>query len=361
MHGEFDHVTWVTMTDDGPVIANIEIDGISDKYVVPPAIRETFMQAPVISVSPWFDESGGGPISVPLLVTNHFDHALNFKVDIFSNPDITVLGDAPMGVMAPGETSQFSLIVDAGDQSDVEPLRIRANIELVLEPGNIIPWTQDLRLAPVRREALNRSQIPITLDGDLSDWPSLPLGGGGTATLADGRPVNLEAEDGSFRFGVQYDDDHIYVGVRVRDDEVASASLQDKHNARDFAVITFDARSADLSASNPAQIAELKDGKWLMMMAAPKGETGELLFGDFVPDGFEAIVRPVQGGYVAEYQIPVAYAEAMQGENWSDLRLNVAINDIDPSTRDLGPVIMGWQPEWVEAPLGAGLFKRSED
>ena len=26
-----DHITWVTMTEDGPVIANIELDGIFDK------------------------------------------------------------------------------------------------------------------------------------------------------------------------------------------------------------------------------------------------------------------------------------------------------------------------------------------
>lgn len=29
--GEVDHITWVTMTDDGPVIANIELEGIFDK------------------------------------------------------------------------------------------------------------------------------------------------------------------------------------------------------------------------------------------------------------------------------------------------------------------------------------------
>ena len=26
--GEFDHVTWVTMTDDGPVVVNLELSGI---------------------------------------------------------------------------------------------------------------------------------------------------------------------------------------------------------------------------------------------------------------------------------------------------------------------------------------------
>jgi hypothetical protein len=31
--GEFDHVVWVTLTDDGPVIANLLLDGIHDENV----------------------------------------------------------------------------------------------------------------------------------------------------------------------------------------------------------------------------------------------------------------------------------------------------------------------------------------
>jgi len=30
--GSLDHITWITMTDDGPVIANIALDGLMDKY-----------------------------------------------------------------------------------------------------------------------------------------------------------------------------------------------------------------------------------------------------------------------------------------------------------------------------------------
>lgn len=31
--GEFDQIVWVTMKDSGPVIANVMLDGIADKYV----------------------------------------------------------------------------------------------------------------------------------------------------------------------------------------------------------------------------------------------------------------------------------------------------------------------------------------
>ena len=38
-HGEFDHIVWVTMTDGGPVIANLKLDGILDKALPTPKQR----------------------------------------------------------------------------------------------------------------------------------------------------------------------------------------------------------------------------------------------------------------------------------------------------------------------------------
>lgn len=38
--GEFDHVTWVTMTDDGPVLANLRLDGILPHDVTGDEVRE---------------------------------------------------------------------------------------------------------------------------------------------------------------------------------------------------------------------------------------------------------------------------------------------------------------------------------
>jgi hypothetical protein len=39
-YGEFDHGVWVTMTDRGPVIANLIVEGISDEDVITEARRE---------------------------------------------------------------------------------------------------------------------------------------------------------------------------------------------------------------------------------------------------------------------------------------------------------------------------------
>ena len=40
--GNFDHIAWVTMTDKGPVVANITLDGIFDKTGERKPVRESF-------------------------------------------------------------------------------------------------------------------------------------------------------------------------------------------------------------------------------------------------------------------------------------------------------------------------------
>ena len=40
--GNFDHIVWVTMTDSGPVISNITLDGIFDKMGKCQPVRDSF-------------------------------------------------------------------------------------------------------------------------------------------------------------------------------------------------------------------------------------------------------------------------------------------------------------------------------
>jgi len=361
MYGEFDHVTWVTMTDDGPQIANLELSGIHDREIVPAAIRETFAASPVFSLSPWFAEAGVQEVRLPVTVSNRFQHPLKFDFEVLANPDFRLVNPPKGGRLAAGETREVLLEIQSLTATPASPLTVRASSELILEPGLAFEWSQNLNLAPVERPPLARAPRSILFDGYLDEWAQLPHAIKGQARFEDGATTDLEETDASFRFATVYDDQFLYVGIEVTDDEVSEAEIIERHNARDFAVITFDTRAARQSALNPGQIADMKEGKWLMMMAAPKNETGELLFADFVPEGFDAMVRKGDDGYSAEFRIPLAYVQAMQGADWRDLRLNVAINDIDRETRDRQPVLISWTPEWETAVLGDGLFLRADN
>ena len=43
-YGEFDHFVWVTVTDDGPVLANLLLEGIRDENVVTQRMREELLR-----------------------------------------------------------------------------------------------------------------------------------------------------------------------------------------------------------------------------------------------------------------------------------------------------------------------------
>jgi len=43
-YGEFDHIVWVTMKDEGPVLANVMLDGIYPEDLVPPETHEPVIQ-----------------------------------------------------------------------------------------------------------------------------------------------------------------------------------------------------------------------------------------------------------------------------------------------------------------------------
>ena len=64
IYGEFDHVAWVTMTSEGPRIANLMLDGIHDENVVTSASQQAIMSlvgagvrgGPFVRSLPVFDD-----------------------------------------------------------------------------------------------------------------------------------------------------------------------------------------------------------------------------------------------------------------------------------------------------------------
>src|SRR4029077_17023647 len=81
--GEFDHVTWVTMKPDGPVVVNLKLDGIIPDDVVSEetraridALRDgTWLQiAPVTNAGPTFER-----LTVPVSLANPTDQPLHVQ------------------------------------------------------------------------------------------------------------------------------------------------------------------------------------------------------------------------------------------------------------------------------------------
>ena len=108
--GEFDQVAWVTMTDQGPRIANLLLDGIWDENILTQPMVQTMRTA----------LAGKAVRSEPLFVKGEFRGSPTFpgataKLEISNNADIPV---------------KFSAWFNSTDSVHVKP----AVVELLLPP-----------------------------------------------------------------------------------------------------------------------------------------------------------------------------------------------------------------------------------
>jgi len=82
-YGEFDHVVWVTMTDDGPRLANLLLEGIHDEDILDEAELDfvyTFTQNGGIGIEPIYvaGDDVSGKLNTRLRITNDADMPLEF-------------------------------------------------------------------------------------------------------------------------------------------------------------------------------------------------------------------------------------------------------------------------------------------
>jgi hypothetical protein len=79
---------------------------------------------------------------------------------------------------------------------------------------------------------------------------------------------------------------------------------------------------------------------------------------DQVPAGISVASRRTDKGYVIEAAIPHAILDALQGDTWKTVRVNVGIRDVDQQGMHQSTLL--WQPDWrgKENRVGAGMFRR---
>jgi len=154
--GTFDHVVWVTMTDKGPHIANLALDGIMDENIVTEeksaVRRDTAYVNNLVKFSLDEGRSCEDKFIFTLTATNRFKQALDYALE-WNNPDSNweVLPRKAKGALDPGkenviEFQATSVAVDRG--FPVCAVRISIDGKVVSAPLAI----EDL----LRRQLLSR-------------------------------------------------------------------------------------------------------------------------------------------------------------------------------------------------------------
>lgn len=313
--GEFDHVTWVTMKPDGPVVVNLKLDGIIPGDVVTEitnprleALREGtwFATAPVVHTAPTFQR-----LTLPVQFRNPTDHPLQVNGQLSPVAGVRFEPAQIDHVVPPQQTDTVPIeIIAEGSAASIHTLN-EASIELILT-GSYEVNGQQLSLPTHQRLRLDwqhiapRAEKPIQLDGNLNEWPAEMF------TIVE-HPMAIQESwdwsgpaDGRFRFAVQQRDGKVYVAMETFDDRVITAT--DPATVQDKLFVIL---------QNSAGITKLE---------AVAGRTDA-----------QARVRSIPAGLVGEFVFPLPPGDRT-------FRLNVGWKDHD-RPENTKPSVLWWRSE----------------
>ncbi|MFZ5893476.1 MAG: sugar-binding protein [Myxococcota bacterium] len=369
LYGQFDELAWVTMTNSGPRLANVLLDGVLDEDVrtdESAARVDDINKKLLVRVDNLYSQNGqfaGGAT----------------RVHVENQTAGTIQFDAQIGASAPIEPTPHRIeptFVPAG-QSLVFPIKLRIPkpTPLTKLSGMPIQWSAKILDggAPfVLRDTLGfgvsqlydiqRRTRPVVVDGRLDEWGKLAFAPQGVLPPADKDEASnrIAPADLSFSFDLTYDDENVYVAVQVRDDVVVSESTKYPW-LQDGIEVSIDVRDEPERAANRRIYSDAWKTYAYLAVSPPDDQGGVSLFDrQRIPKTVRVVCVRTPDGYAAEMAFPHAALNATrpQGE-WRSLRFNVGIQEHDAPS--VPGTTLWWQPDWhwdSNVP-GSGTFKSS--
>jgi 3',5'-cyclic AMP phosphodiesterase CpdA len=357
--GEFDHVVWITMTKEGPIMANLLLEGIWDEDVNTEARYE--FSRPLVGrfpaeVSPLMVDVNSfqtGELAVKW--TNDSDVPMEIEMALQSTQQIWAAADPIKQTIPPNSVEQIRIPLKTEQAMLLEtiaPMRLSATATYRPENQAELMLKRDLMIQPQPWYDLTRSSRSPKIDGKLKDWAALRYQG--FAPQVEANPFSHQGEqDASFAFDLAYDDEFLYFVAEVTDDEVAVSDAS--------AAYQQDGIAFQLNGQPPIKSAAYA-GSGSPLLAISPSESGKgagnVFRLDRLPEGTQTACLRTETGYVVEIALPLDFLKQAQGEAWKNLRLNVVLNDLDQDGAHETKLF--WQANWQgeNNVLGSGMFRR---
>jgi hypothetical protein len=336
------------MTDRGPILANLHLDGVFDHDVFNEeltAFTRKLWSSDIIRIENplYVNEGAFRQDSVRFRVNNNFDVPIkvkmdpgfswDFKADI-ANPEFTVPPNSVKFV-------SMELTSRKGKEIDlIKPAKVKAEVAVQQEGKSDLFVPFEFNVAPLRKYELNKAAAGIKVDGALTEWSSLSY------KLAT-------PEEGS-RFGITYDNKFVYLGIQVNDSELVNGAANTT-TSQDFVGFVLDGQPLVKSISEKGE-SGFKNSVYFIV--SPAGDSGKNSISEQGDSEKQLEWKCIKNknGYAFEIAIPIEYIQKQQGERWQNVRLNVVVQDKDAnsSTRIL------WHPNWSSRDnvAGSGMFFR---
>jgi hypothetical protein len=352
------HVVWVTMTKEGPVIANLLLEGIWHENIVTEELNE-MIGAQRIIIEPVFVENRFREGDFKIKIINDANYpmwtVLRFGNSQHLNPQIVEY----QNTIPPNSVEQVAVNLSLRSNAslrDIDPIPLFAWFAYKYEDGREIKLDDRYALAPVKKEMFGRTENEVVLDGKLDDWPGLPFRGYFKSVITNDVGEYAGDYDAHYEFNIMYDDEYLYMGMAVWDDVL----VQKKDGSfwgQDAVLVNLDARPSHASG-NGRGANRFQD--YLHINFTPstsRKDTPDIYQEERLPEGIRLVTRKSVQGFDMELAIPLAYIRHMGGDNWKSIRLNVCYFDVDENSSRTG---IWWYPEWSSNKnfIGSGmLFK----
>ncbi len=347
--GEFDHLTWVTMTDSGPRLANLLLEGIYDENVHTERTQELGEQLASLRATALLLDSKGefGP---PMSLRLSNAEAVPMHVSVRAEPHPLLPGGWSLSdSVSPGKLAYFRVPVDAALAAAAQehaPLRLEVTRSLDPADHREMSRSSRLNLAVARLLTIPQPPADLELDGDLSEWPRLEYG----------FPGRGPAGEGGASFAIARDSERLYLAVDVNDDHIVTFAPPARRWEHDYLETRIDPRPV---ADRGAYRGQWDNRNAVYFSAFPDHEAGDagIWRRDSYPEDLTVRQRPRAGGYSMEISIPLDYLRQRGGQDTlTGFNLNLTVVDRDSAEGE--ERLASWQPAWhlEERLVGGGAF-----
>lgn len=358
-YGEFDHIVWVTMTRDGPKLANLMLDGIQGESVRTDALRDfqnSVLADDTLKPTPIYYEGDFRGGKSQLVVRNDRDAPLT----------VTLAPDEDSGVSL--KPARFEVVLSPNSRGDYEfeltsllvaprpvmKLPLAWSARAVAAQGDEFELSGTTALSLVRLLSIPRTPGRVVADGSLREWGRHRMTAGAPTQVVRNPENHHGASDAGFAIGLSHSKTMLSVAVKVHDDHV-HAEKERLPWDQDGIELRIDARPDPVRAHSQGRF----DGqRFLTIAMSPSASADDDWYAPRHlerPEGVEAAVVKTPTGFVAEFNVPKELLERIAGGKLGLVRINVAVDDTDPD----GHSQLWWWPDWrsdADIP-GSGTFR----
>ena len=358
--GEFDHVLWVTMKDEGPVMANLMLDGIQGIKVSTEESVDLFNQIskkPLVGIAPAFINANNNYAidSITIQAHNYLsDYAVEMSLHQSAGSNYMLESEGIDLYLEPNEKKEIKLpvaVINSDKTGILEMSKIGKLIpkkefkSVTYYDKPYLSWNSKMSFSPQEKYKLKTQNKQIVIDGKINDWKELPY------------KVQNKSDSNSFQFNIVEQGDYIYVGLSVEDDTLLMLGNDSSGTDFEGAFVSFDTRTINQSAYNDGNIENLIRGDWFGFAVNPTKDSGTISHREMWPKIIDGYYVVNEKGYTAEFQFPKALIIKNQGPDWNYFRFNIGVNDKSrDANKDIRLERNYWKPMWNTLSTSTGFF-----